>query len=109
MKVLVRRGAANKMADETIVDILANAYSTAVSKGQNFLYEEGFDKMLYDIVIPFRDDTLICSDLVEIEDASLGEDFRARATSWKISADTQTENAVIIDHSIEIERSLDNE
>lgn len=107
MKVLVQRGAGDKQASETLVDELCNTLIPAVAKGQNFLYQEGFDKLLYDIEIPFRF-PLLCGDTVEVNDISIGECFKSRLSSWSIAV-VLTEDTVQIDQQLSLERSVIDE
>lgn len=107
MKVLVQRGAGDKMASEALVDELCNTLTPAIAKGQNFLYQEGFDKLFYDIGIPFRA-PLICGDTLEMSDVSIGETFKARLSGWSIGAEL-TEDTIRIDQQLSLERSVINE
>jgi len=107
MKVIVRRSTGDKQSSEAIVDVLCNTLTPAVARGQNYLYQEGFDKLLYDLVIPFRA-PLICGDTVQMDDASIGESFKSRLSGWSISADLQNDT-IQIDQQLSLERSIVDE
>lgn len=107
MKVLVQRGTGDNQASEALIDELCNTLTPATAKGQSFLYQEGFDKMFYDIEMPFRI-PLICGDLLEMNDNSLGESFKARLSGWSVNIELEVDT-IQINQQLSLERSLVNE
>lgn len=103
MKVLVTRGAGDKLAPEVIFDVLCNVQSVGVERGKSYLYDEGFNKRLYEVKIPYRG-IVYPSDLVTVYDGSVGEGFVGRVISHVVSI-TQEDGAVSVDSTITVERS----
>ena len=105
MRVLVSRDLSGeiKMSPETLFDPLCNIQSVGVEKGKCFLYDEGFNKKIYDIELPYRDQ-IYPSDLIGVHDGTLGESFVGRVTSHSINI-VQTDGAISIDSALTVERS----
>lgn len=103
MRVLVSRGAGDKLAPETIVDILCNVQSVGVDRGKQFLFDEGMNKRTYEISLPYRKE-IYPSDIIAIHDGSVGESFVGRVTAHTISI-TQNDGAISVDSNLTVERS----
>ena len=104
MKIKVIRGLGNRLATEVLVNALAEKITPATNLGREYLYQNGFDKRNYSITLPLRDN-IICGDLIEVNDASIGDVFQGRLKSWSISG-TLSNDAVDITQSFDIERSV---
>jgi hypothetical protein len=104
MKALIQRGTGDNIAAEALVDPLCVTGAVSAEKGKAFLYSEGFDISEYETEIPFRG-ALICSDIIEVLDASMGEQFYARLAGWQLNI-SKTNDAVKIRQGLQIERSL---
>jgi len=102
----VKRGEGDRLAPDPIVDNLCNAQAPAVNKGKNYLYDAGFEKKFYDISMPFRN--VSCGNTIEVQDVTLGQIFRAKVGSVRISAAVSSDS-VNIREDIKIERSLTGE
>ncbi len=103
MKLMVKRDAGDRLAPDPVVDSLCNAQAPALSRGQNYLYENGFDKKFYNVNISFMGGA--CGDTIEVQDTSLGKIFKAKLNGWKIQASIKNDG-IIIKQNIRIERSL---
>jgi len=103
MKLMIKREAGDRLAPDPVVDSLCNAQAPALSRGQSYLYTNGFDKKFYNVNTSFLAGA--CGDTVEMQDTSLGEIFKAKLNSWSIKASIQN-NGIIIKQNIKIERSL---
>ena len=103
MKLIIKRQTGDRLAPDPIIDKLCHAQVPALNRGQNYLYKNGFDKKFYDISTFFINGA--CGDIIEIQDTSLGEIFKAKINAWNIEASIKN-NAIVIKQGIRLERSL---
>jgi len=74
--------------------------------GRNFLDENGFDKMMYDVATPFRVPPLPGS-ICEIMDSGLGKIFKTKIVSFTLTGTMNTDTAPAeIQLQFGLERSL---
>lgn len=104
MRVLVSRGAGDKLAPEVIFDSLCNVQSIGVAHGQQYLYDNGFIKQIYVITLPYRMQ-LYPGDLIAVHHGSVGQSFVARVTAHSIHIG-QENDARFIHSTITVERSI---
>lgn len=107
MRVLVSRAAGDKLAPEIIYDSLCTTQAVGVERGRSYLYDEGFIKEIYTIVLPYRV-PIYPSDLLAIHHGEVGESFVARVTSHEIFIGIEND-ARIINSTITAERSIEIE
>lgn len=103
MRVLVSRGAGDKLAPDTIFDPLCNIQSVGVERGKSYLYDEGFNKRIYEVKLPYRK-AIYPSNILAIHDGSVGESFVGRVVSHVVSI-TQENGATSVESAITVERS----
>jgi len=90
---------------DTIVDPLCTIDAVAIERGRNFLDEEGPDKTIFDISLPYRNLPLP-GKIIEINDGSLGRVFKSKLLSVNISIGALTEsNPVVVNMDISVEKS----
>ncbi|OYT14769.1 MAG: hypothetical protein B7C24_16595 [Bacteroidetes bacterium 4572_77] len=90
MRILVTRGAGDKLAPETLIDVLCITTGIGTERGKVFLYDEGYNRRMYEIIIPYTS-KIYPSDLVAIHDNSLGESFVARVVSHTVKIKMENE------------------
>lgn len=105
MKVTVKRGSGNNIAPDIIVDPLCNTQTVGVARGMMFLYDEGMDKQIYVITIPYRR-KIYPSDIIAVHYGKLGESFVARVIQHDIKIYSENE-ALNIDSVLTVERSIE--
>jgi len=103
MIVLVSRAAGDKLAPETLVDVLCNSQNIGVEKGKSYLYDQGFNKKPYEVTLPYRR-PIYPSQLAAVHGGSIGASFVGRVTSHNINI-TQIEGAISVESAVIIERS----
>ncbi len=103
MRVLISRGAGDKLAPETIVDILCNVQAVGVDRGKQFLYDEGMNKRTYEISLPYRNQ-IYPSDIIVVHNGTVGESFVGRIIAHTINI-TQNDGAISVDSNLTVERS----
>ena len=104
MKILVKREDGNNQAPDAIVDELCCTQNVCTERGKTFLYENGFDKMCFEIDIPYRQ-AISCGDIIKIMDASLGKEFFARVSGWSLHVDWN--EGLNVTQTIKCEQSLE--
>jgi len=103
LRVLVSRGAADRLAPETIIDSLCTEQIVGVERGKAYLYDEGYHKREYVLELPYRR-AMYPADTVTIHDGSVGESFVGRVTAHEIRI-TQTDGIVAVESTVTVERS----
>jgi hypothetical protein len=58
---------------------------------------------VYEAALPFRG-APVCGEVVAVNDASIGEAFRARLAGWSLSAQVAEDGQVSVDQTIRLER-----
>ena len=102
MRILVRRDTGDRLAP-AIYDDLCCAQAPCVSRGRNFLYSE-ISHLEYVLDIVWRDQLIQPGSVAEVSDASLGETFKARASSWSLTARRDQEGALSVDYRLTLQR-----
>jgi len=105
MRVLVSRGAGDKLAPEVIFDSLCNTQAVGVERGMSYLYDEGFNKEIYVITLPYRV-PIYPGYLVAVHHGAVGESFVGRVTAHEIQV-TKENGAIVANSTITLERSLE--
>jgi hypothetical protein len=103
VRVLVNRKAGDKLAPEIIVDILCNVQAVGIDRGKQYLYDEGMNKRVYEISLPYRKQ-IYPADVIVVHNGSVGESFVGRITAHTINI-TQSDGAITVDSLITVERS----
>lgn len=104
MRVQIIRGSGDIQADP-IINKLAATENAGKELGRNFLDAEGFDKINFDIEMPYRSMPLP-GKVVQVNDASLGVTFKTKLIGWGISVSgLASSSAVTVRTSISLERS----
>ena len=107
MRVLVSRGAGDKLAPEVIFDSLCTTQSIGVERGRCYLYDEVFIKEIYTISLPYRV-PIYPGYLLAIHHGAVGESFVARVVAHTINI-RQDNDTRVIDSTITVERSIEIE
>ena len=105
MRVLVSRGAGDKLAPEVIFDPLCNIQVIGVERGMSYLYDEGFNKEIYVINLPYRI-PIYPGYLIAVHHGAVGESFVGRVTAHEIQV-VKDNDAVVVNSTITLERSLE--
>lgn len=105
MRILVSRGAGDKLAPETLIDPLCTTSGIGTAKGQMYLYDEGYNKRMYEVTFPYIQ-AVYPSDIVAIHDNTIGESFVARVVSHSINVSVE-DGVVVIDSTLLVERKED--
>ena len=104
MKTLIQRSTGDNVAPDLIINPLCNTELVCTEKGKEYLYSEGFDILNYEIEIPFRQ-SILCSDIVNVLDISIGEEFYSRVSGWSLSL-SLTDGLVTVKQTLTVERSI---
>ncbi len=105
MKVQVIRGLGNKQS-EPLINPLCTTEGSGRELGRNHLDENGFNKIAYSLTLPYRNIPLP-GKLCQVNDASLGQTFKAKILSVKIGVSNLTgTDPIRINTSVSIERSI---
>ena len=104
MKIRVYRDKGDIEYPEVLVDELCTTQLIGKQKGLTFLYDEGFDRLEYNIQIKYTNNILI-NDIVLISDSSIGENFYARISNIKVNCQ-MTENGRELFHELTLQRYL---
>ncbi len=107
MLVRVVRGAGDSMAPEMLFDPLCTTQAVCTDKGVSYLYDEGLNKRIYEVSIPYRG-VINMFDRVALFDSSLGESFVGRVIAHQVVI-SNDDGAVTVISSITIERSIEKE
>jgi len=105
MKVRVYRKSGDNEYPEVLVDELCTTDAVGKAKGLCFLYENGLDKLVYDMDVRYTG-LLSPNDVVFIDDSSIGESFYGRVKDIKISGN-RTDGSLDITRTITIERYIE--
>lgn len=104
MLLRVIRGTGDKRADN-IIDPLCTSRGVARQRGRNCLDEEGFNKTQYNLDMPYTVLPLP-GQVVQVDDASIGESFKAKVAGWSLKVTAQTDSSpVSVDVAMTLERS----
>ena len=107
MKTLIQRSTGDNVSPDLIVNPLCVTELVCTEKGKEYLYSEGFDVLNYEIEIPFRQ-SLVCSDLINVLDISIGETFYSRLSGWSLGVSVQ-DGKVAVKQVLTVERSIADE
>ena len=107
MKTLIQRSTGDRVSPDLIINPLCTTELVCTEKGKEYLYSEGFDVLNYEIEIPFRQ-SLVCSDLINVLDISIGETFYSRLSGWSLGVSVQ-DGKVAVKQVLTVERSIADE
>ncbi len=102
MRILVTRGAGNKLAPETLIDPLTVTTNIGVEKGKTYLYDEGYNKRIYELRLPYSG-KMYPTETVAIHDNNLGESFVGRIVSHSVDIKVE-KDALSIESILIVER-----
>jgi len=102
MRILVTRGAGDKLAPETLIDTLCTTNDIGKEKGSTYLYDEGYNKRLYEMQFPYKG-KIYPTDLIAVTDNNLGESFVGRVIFHKVDIN-MTNNTLSINSTVIVER-----
>ena len=105
MKVRVYRNSGDNEYPEILVDELCVTEQVGIQKGKCFLYDNGFDKLVYDVQTNLNKQ-LNPNDIAFIDDSSIGESFYGRITGININC-IRNDGALDITQTLNIKRYID--
>lgn len=106
MKVRVYRNVGDNEYPEILVDELCVNEQVGIQKGKCFLYDNGFDKLLYNVETNLTNQ-LNPNDIAFIDDSSIGESFYGRITAIDINCDNNA-GALDITQTLTVQRYVDD-
>lgn len=105
MKIEVIR-APGDIPAPAIINALCTQDAAGIECGRNFLDENGFNKAIYDITMPYRTLPSVGA-IVQVSDSALGQVFYAKIISFSHSVAAQTEaTPPVVSTRITVERSF---
>jgi len=105
MRIIVTRGAGDKLAPETLIDPLCTTVGIGTEKGKAYIYDVGYNKRMYELTFPYQG-PIYPTNLVAVHDNTLGESFVARVVHHSINIRT-IDGAVLIESNVIAERKED--
>jgi hypothetical protein len=109
MKVEIIREPGDVRAPD-IVDELCTTDACAIKRGQNYLDENGSDRIEYELAIAPLDDIPSPGAIVGIQDASMGQAFEAKVTGYTLSVTAMSGTSPLtVNTTMQLERSMQNE
>jgi len=102
MKVIVSRGAGDNPAPDTIVDSLCTTDILGIKRGQAYLYDEGFDRLVFNITVKIPK-ILLCGDIIEFYDPDYGKTYRGKLTATSYSARANDDGTIEFSQDLTID------
>ncbi len=105
MKVIVSRGVGDNASPDIIVDPLCTIQHIGINRGKTFLYDQGFDKLLYSIEFKIPRE-FICGDIIDFYDPDYGLEVRGRIIDWAQSCSAQNDGSMSYSQTLIVEKSV---
>jgi hypothetical protein len=105
MKVTVTRGSGDNPSPDVLINNLCVTEAIGIEKGKAYLYDEGFDKLMYSMQVKIPRD-FICGDIIEFYDPDYGTIIRGRIIGWSNSCVVDDDGSVDYQQIINVETEV---
>jgi hypothetical protein len=105
MKVIVTRAAGDNPSPDVLINNLCVTEAIAIEKGKTYLYDVGFDKLMYGLQIKLPQN-FICGDVIEFYDPDYGSIIRGRVIGWGNNCTVDEDGAVEYSQQVNIETEI---
>lgn len=105
MKVIVTRASGDNPSPDILVNNLCVTEVVAIEKGKAYLYDLGFDKLMYTLQIKLPQN-FVCGDIIEFYDPDYGNIIRGRVVGWSNICTVDNNGSVEYYQQVNIETEI---